>query len=155
MIKAHKNLNKGISSVFSEIQKTIASVGEGGFINMLIELREDKELIYQNEVTKIIIQIVSNEFEITSKELLYGKLRLNEKTQALGVITFILMNDFGYLLKDISFALNKRNTSLSRYKNEVENYDPLHPLDEKRLEKIENIQHQIKLYKKHYERQRQ
>ena len=153
--KAHKNLNKGIHYVFSEIQKTIETVGESGFVNMLIELREDKELIYQNEITKTVIQIVCNEFKISSKEVLYGKSRQNDKTHALGVITFILTNDFGYLLKDISFALNKNNTNLSRCKTEVDNYDPTHPLDEKRLEKMQNIQHKIKIYKKHYEQQRQ
>jgi len=155
MNKAHKNLNKSIHYVFSEIQKTIETVGESGFVNMLIELREDKELIYQNEITKSVIQIVCSEFEISSKELLYGKSRLNDKTHALGIITYILMNNFGYLLKDISFALNKNNTNLSRYKTEVDNYDPTHPLDVIRLDKMETIEHKIKIYKKHYEQSRQ
>ena len=31
-------------------------------------------------------------------------------------------------LKDVSFVLNKNNTNLSRYKKDVENYDPNHPI---------------------------
>jgi DNA repair ATPase RecN len=151
MSKAHTQINKGISLVFEEIQKTIDAVGERGFIKMLIELREDNELTYQNEIAKVIIKIVAKEFQLTIKELLYGSSRMNDKTHALGIITLLLINEFDFLLKEVSFVLNKNNTNLSRYKSEVENYDENHPLDLKRIEKLESIKHQLKLYKKHYE----
>ena len=151
MSKTHNKINKGISLVFEEIQKTINAVGERGFIKMLIELREDNELTYQNEIAKVVIKIVAKEFDLTVKELLYGSQRMNDKTHALGIITLILMNEFNFLLKEVSFVLNKNNTNLSRYKSEVENYDENHPLDMQRIEKLESIKHQLKLYKKHYE----
>lgn len=153
MNKAQNNMNKGLSLVFEEIQKTISAVGESGFIKMLIELREDKQLTYQNETAKVIIQIVAKEFDLTVKELLYGSTRMNDKTHALGMITLILMNDFDFKLKEVSFVLNKNNTNLSRYKSDVENYDSNHPLDIERLEKLESIKHQLQLYKKHYEQE--
>jgi|TARA_Y100000114_G_scaffold157153_1_gene187486 DNA repair ATPase RecN len=147
-------INKGISLVFEEIQKTIDAVGERGFIKMLVELREDNQLTYQNEIAKVIIKIVAKEFDLSVKELLYGSQRMNDKTHALGIITLLLMNEFNFLLKEVSFVLNKNNTNLSRYKSEVENYDENHPLDMKRIEKLESIKHQLKLYKKHYEQTR-
>ena len=147
-------INKGISLVFEEIQKTIDAVGERGFIKMLVELREDNQLTYQNEIAKVIIKIVAKEFDLSVKELLYGSQRMNDKTHALGIITLLLMNEFNFLLKEVSFVLNKNNTNLSRYKSEVENYDENHPLDIKRIEKLESIKHQLKLYKKHYEQTR-
>jgi DNA repair ATPase RecN len=153
MNKAQNNMNKGLSLVFEEIQKTISAVGESGFIKMLIELREDKQLTYQNETAKVIIQIVAKEFDLTVKELLYGSTRMNDKTHALGMITLILMNDFDFKLKEVSFVLNKNNTNLSRYKSDVENYDSNHPLDIERLDKLESIKHQLQLYKKHYEQE--
>ena len=147
-------INKGISLVFEEIQKTIDAVGERGFIKMLVELREDNQLTYQNAIAKVIIKIVAKEFDLSVKELLYGSQRMNDKTHALGIITLLLMNEFNFLLKEVSFVLNKNNTNLSRYKSEVENYDENHPLDMKRIEKLESIKHQLKLYKKHYEQTR-
>jgi chromosomal replication initiation ATPase DnaA len=93
MSKAHKNIHKGISIVFEEIYKTISAVGERGFIDMLIELREDNHLTYQNDTAKTIIKIVAREFEMSVKELLYGSKRMTDKTHALGIITFILIND--------------------------------------------------------------
>ena len=147
MSKAHKNINKGITIVFEEIYKTISAVGERGFIQMLIELREDNHLTYQNETAKTIIKIVAKEFELSVKELLYGSSRYNDKTHALGIITHILVNDYEFTLKDVSFVLNKNNTNLSRYKKDVENYDPNHPLDIERIEKFESVTHQLKLKK--------
>ena len=147
MSKAHKNINKGISIVFEEIHKTISAVGERGFIDMLIELREDNHLTYQNETAKSIIKIVAKEFEMSVKELLYGSKRMTDKTHALGIITHILINDFEFTLKDVSFVLNKNNTNLSRYKKDVDNYDPNHPIDLERIERLESITHQLKLKK--------
>jgi hypothetical protein len=147
MGKAHKNVNKGISIVFEEIYKTISAVGEKGFIDMLIELREDNHLTYQNETAKTIIKIVAIEFEMSVKELLYGSKRMTDKTHALGIITHILINDFEFTLKDVSFVLNKNNTNLSRYKKDVDNYDPNHPIDIERIERFQSITHQLKLKK--------
>jgi hypothetical protein len=147
MGKAHKNVNKGISIVFEEIYKTISAVGEKGFIDMLIELREDNHLTYQNETAKTIIKIVAIEFEMSVKELLYGSKRMTDKTHALGIITHILINDFDFTLKDVSFVLNKNNTNLSRYKKDVDNYDPNHPIDIERIERFQSITHQLKLKK--------
>jgi len=147
MNKAHKNINKGITIVFEEIYKTISAVGERGFIQMLIELREDNHLTYQNETAKTIIKIVAKEFELSVKELLYGSSRYNDKTHALGIIAHILVNDYDFTLKDVSFVLKKNNTNLSRYKKDVENYDPNHPLDIERIEKFESVTHQLKLKK--------
>jgi chromosomal replication initiation ATPase DnaA len=151
MGKTHKNINKGITIVFEEIYKTISAVGERGFIQMLIELREDNHLTYQNETAKTIIKIVAKEFELSVKELLYGSSRYNDKTHALGIITYILVYDYEFTLKDVSFVLNKNNTNLSRYKKDVENYDPNHPLDLERIEKFESVKHQLKLLKQYNE----
>ena len=151
MGKAQNSITKNISLVFDEIQKTISAVGESGFIKILKESREDSELTYQNDVAKIVIKIVAKEFNLSIKELLYGTSRLNDKTHALGVITLILISEFGFKLKEVSFVLNKNNTNLSRYKSEVENYDENHPLDQKRLQKLLSVKHQLKLYKENYE----
>ena len=147
MGKTHKNINKGITIVFEEIYKTISAVGERCFIQMLIELREDNHLTYQNETAKTIIKIVAKEFELSVKELLYGASRYNDKTHALGIVTHILINNYQFTLKDVSFVLNKNNTNLSRYKKDVENYDPNHPLDIERIQKFESVIHQLKLLK--------
>lgn len=155
MGKAHNKIDKSLTNFFDEIQKTIKAVGESGFIKMLKELREDNELTYQNQVSKVVIKIVAKEFEITVKELLYGSSRLQDKTHALGVITLILMDEFDFKLKEVSFVLNKNNANLSRYKKEVENYDENHPLDIKRLEKLDSVKHQLKLYKRNYEQRQQ
>ncbi len=152
MGKAHKNINKGISIVFEEIYKTISAVGESGFIKMLIELREDNHLTYQNETAKTIIKIVAKEFEMSVKELLYGTSRKKDKTHALGIITYILINNYSFQLKDVSFVLNKNNTNLSRYKKDVDNYDPLHPLDLERIEKLDSVKHQLLLIHQQSER---
>tara|TARA_R110000744_G_scaffold34584_4_gene80467 strand:+ start:113 stop:580 length:468 start_codon:yes stop_codon:yes gene_type:complete len=147
MSKAHKNVHKGISIVFEEIYKTISAVGERGFIDMLVELREDNHLTYQNETAKSIIKIVAKEFEMSIKELLYGSKRMTDKTHALGIITYILINEHEFTLKDVSFVLNKNNTNLSRYKKDVDNYDSNHPIDLERIEKFESVTHQLKLKK--------
>ena len=72
---------------------------------------------------------------------------MTDKTHALGIITHILTNDFEFTLKDVSFVLNKNNTNLSRYKKDVDNYDPNHPIDLERIERLESITHQLKLKK--------
>ena len=105
----------------------------------------------QNETSKTIIKIVSKEFDLTVKELLYGSSRFNDKTHALGIITFILVNNYEFTLKDVSFVLNKNNTNLSRYKKDVDNYDPNHPLDLERIEKFDSVKHQLKLLNKRNE----
>ena len=151
MGKTHNKINKGISIVFEEIYKTISAVGERGFMKMLIELREDSHLTYQNETAKTIIKIVAKEFDMSVKELLYGSSRLKDKTHALGIITYLLINEYNFTLKDASFVLNKNNTNLSRYKKDVDNYDPNHPLDLKRIEKFESVTHQLKLLKQYNE----
>ena len=151
MSKAHKNINKGITIVFEEIYKTISAVGERGFIQMLIELREDNHLTYQNETAKTIIKIVAKEFELSVKELLYGSSRYNDKTHALGIITHILINEFEFQLKDVSFVLNKNNTNLSRYKKDVDNYDHNNPVDLESIEKFDSVKHQLKLLNKRNE----
>ena len=112
MGKAQNSITKNISLVFDEIQKTISAVGESGFIKILKESREDSELTYQNDVAKIVIKLVAKEFNLSIKELLYGTSRLNDKTHALGVITLILISEFGFKLKEVSFVLNKNNTNL-------------------------------------------
>jgi len=150
MGKTQNKITKNISLVLEEIQKTITAVGESGFLKILKESREDSELTYQNDVSKIVIKIVAKEFNLSVKELLYGTSRLNDKTHALGVITLILISEFGFKLKEVSFVLNKNNTNLSRYKSEVENYDEHHPLDQKRIQKLHSVKHQLKLYKENY-----
>lgn len=145
MSSTQNRLNKNISKVFEEIQNTISAVGETGFLKMLVEIREDKNLVYQNETAKTVIQIVSKEFNIPVRELLYGNTRVNDKTQALGIITLILVQHYDFTLKEVSTFLNKNNTNLSRYKKEADNYDPNHPLDIKRIEKLESIKHKLKL----------
>lgn len=151
MGKTQKNINKGVTIVFEEIFKTISAVGERGFIKMLVELREDKHLTYQNETAKTIIKIVAKEFEMSVKELLYGTSRVKDKTHALGIITHILVNEYEFTLKDVAFVLNKNNTNLSRYKKDVDNYDPHHRLDLERIEKFDSIKHQLLLLNKQNE----
>ena len=90
---------------------------------------------------------MAKEFELSVKELLYGASRYNDKTHALGIVTHILINNYQFTLKDVSFVLNKNNTNLSRYKKDVENYDPNHPLDIERIQKFESVIHQLKLLK--------
>lgn len=138
-------LKRNISNVFEEIQKTISAIGEKGFMKMLVDVREDSTLSYQNTITKNVISVVAKEFEISVKELLYGSLRANDKTHALGIITYILIKDYNFNLKDCSFVLNKNYTNLSRYKKTVERYDSKHPLDLQRIEKLNSINHQLKL----------
>lgn len=144
MSKSQKNIN-GILVFFDEIQKTISVIGESKFIAVLSELREDSSLTFQNDIVKNILKIVSKEFNIPVKELLYGKARLNDKTHALGIIAYILINDYNFSLKEVSFLLCKNNTNLSRYKKEIDNYDPNHFLDVERIKKFESIKHQLKL----------
>lgn len=147
MGKAYNNTKRSISSVFDEIQKTISVIGEKGFMKMLVDVREDSHLTYQNEVAKNIIKTTAKEFDISVKEMLYGSLRANDKTHALGVITLILVTQHDFTLKECSMVLNKNLTNLSRYKKTVERYDPNHPLDVERIEKLESIKHQLKLLK--------
>lgn len=153
MIKRQKNIEKGITMVFREILQTISAVGERDFMKMLIELREDSVLAHQNETISTIIKIVSKEFEIPIKELLYSPSRIENKTHALGIITHILVNQFEFTLKDVALILNKNNTNLSRYKKDVDNYDCNHPLDSQRIKKFDIIKHKILLLKKENEQQ--
>jgi hypothetical protein len=149
MSKAFDNSIRNISNVFDEIQKTISVVGEKGFMKMLVDVREDSQLTYQNEIAKNIIQITAKEFDISVKEMLYGSLRANDKTHALGIITFILVTQHDFTLKNCSLVLNKNLTNLSRYKKNVERYDPNHPLDIERIEKLNSIKHKLKLLQDH------
>lgn len=144
-------MKNSISLVFEEIFKTILDVGENGFITMLKEMREDNHLTYQNGVARDIIKIVCSEFKIPPRELLYGSARLNDKTHALGIIAYLLVNEHNFKLKDVSLVLNKNNTNLSRYKTEIDNYDPNHPLDLERIEKFDSIKHQLKLLNTQHE----
>lgn len=145
MGNTQNNIKKGIVHVFDEIQKTISVVGEKGFMQMLTDIREDSGLSYQNDIVKHVIKVVCKEFEIPTKELLYGTSRLADKTHALGVITLILVTKHDFKLKDCANFLNKNYTNLSRYKKTVEHYDPNHPLDLQRIEKLEAIKHHLKL----------
>lgn len=149
MSKAFDSSIRSITNVFDEIQKTISVVGEKGFMKMLVDVREDSQLTYQNEVAKNVIQITAKAFDISVKEMLYGSLRANDKTHALGIITFILVTQQNFTLKDCSLVLNKNFTNLSRYKKNVERYDPNHPLDIERIEKLNSIKHQLKLLQNH------
>lgn len=137
-----------VSLFFDEIKKTISAIGEKNFLETLQELQQDKVLSYQNKLVKNVISIVCNEFELSPKELIYGNSRLKDKTHALGIIAYILTTQHNFTLKEVSFVLNKNNTNLSRYKKEVKNYDPNHFLDSERLNKFENIKHQLKLIEK-------
>ena len=60
MGKTQNKITKNLSLVLEEIQKTITAVGESGFLKILKESREDSELTYQNDVSKIVIKIVIN-----------------------------------------------------------------------------------------------
>lgn len=154
MSKTQHNIQRGISIVFEEINKTISAVGEKNFLDILKQSREDKHLTYQNKLVKRIIKVVSKEFDIPPKELLYGNSRLNDKTHAIGIIAYILTKHHNFTLKETSLILNKNNTNLSRYKKEVENYDPNHLIDMERIEKFESIKHQLKLIEQYEQEER-
>jgi len=143
----NNNLNNSFHKVVAEIQETIEAIGQEKFISKLKEIREDSCLKYYNKISKLVIITTSDVFEIEIDELIYGNLRLPDKTHALGIIAFILMNEYGFKLKEISIMLNKNNTNLSRWKNEILRYDKLHTLDAERINKFKIIKHKLQINK--------
>lgn len=134
---------KDFSVVINEISKTIDIVGEEAFIKKIQQMREQKSLQFHSQDCRNVISTTSDIFNISEQELIYGKKRPSEKTHALGVIAYILTEHKNYKLKEVSLILNKHITNLSRWKNEVINYDENHPLDKERIEKLSEIEHKL------------
>ena len=134
----NQEATNNITSVLTELNKTINVIGTERLIEILVYSRKNNILITTDQILQAenIINIVCEEFEMTLDEF-YSAKRKNNRRSAIGVCAMFLQNK---VKLDNS---NKPQNLTSIYKNEIVSLNALHPVDRKILEKITNINNKL------------
>jgi len=140
----NQEATNNITSVLTELNKTINVIGTERLIEILVYSRKNNILITTDQILEAenIINIVCDEFEMTLDEF-YSAKRKNNRRSAIGVCAMFLQNKVKLDNSNISFILKKPQNLTSIYKNEVVSLNALHPVDRKILEKITNINNKL------------
>jgi hypothetical protein len=142
------NQNKNVSVVFKELDKTIQIIGTDKLIEILKYSRKNPPTLNQEQIEQALklVQIVCNEFNIKLEDIFDMK-RKNNRRISIGVCATIIQQELSLDNSNISYILKKPDTLVSLYKQEILRLNPKHPSDRQILEKIDNINANIKLLK--------
>jgi hypothetical protein len=142
------NQNKNVSVVFKELDKTIQIIGTDKLIEILKYSRKNPPTLNQEQIEQALklVQIVCNEFNIKLEDIFDMK-RKNNRRASIGVCATIIQQELSLDNSNISYILKKPDTLVSLYKQEILRLNPRHPSDKQILEKIDNINANIKLLK--------
>lgn len=142
------NQNNNVSIVFKELDKTIQIIGTDKLIEILKYSRKNPPTLNQEQIEQALrlVQIVCNEFNIKLADIFDMK-RKNNRRISIGVCASVIQQELKLDNSNISYILKKPDTLISLYKQEILRLNPRHPSDKQILEKIENINYNIKLLK--------
>ena len=142
------NQNNNVSVVFKELDKTIQIIGTDKLIEILKYSRKNPPTLNQEQIEQALklVQIVCNEFNIKLEDIFDMK-RKNNRRISIGVCASIIQQELSLDNSNISYILKKPDTLVSLYKQEILRLNPRHPSDKQILEKIDNINANIKLLK--------
>lgn len=134
-----------ISSVLSELNKTIIVIGTEKLLELLKISRENDSNLGEEVKLKsqMIIKIVCDEFNIEIDDF-YSRTRKNNRRYAIGITAMILKDYLNLDVADISFLIKKPNNLVSIYCSEVHELNPKHKSDIYIIEKINNINIKLK-----------
>ena len=143
-----ENQNSHVSIVFKELDKTIQIIGTDKLIEILKYSRKNPPTLNQEQIEQALrlVQIVCNEFNIKLEDIFDMK-RKNNRRISIGVCASIIQQELKLDNSNISYILKKPDTLVSLYKQEILRLNPRHPSDRQILEKIDNINANIKLLK--------
>lgn len=134
-----------ISSVLSELNKTIQIIGLEKLLELLKISRENDSNLGEEIKLKsqMIIQLVCDEFNINMNDF-YSRTRKNNRRYAIGITAMILKEHLKLDVADISFLIKKPNNLVSIYCSEVYDLNPNHKSDINIIQKIDNINIKLK-----------
>jgi len=134
-----------ISSVLSELNKTIQIIGTDKLLELLKISRENDSNLGEEVKLKsqMIIQLVCDEFNIETNDF-YSRTRKNNRRYAIGITAMILKEHLKLDVADISFLIKKPNNLVSIYCSEVYELNPKHKSDINIIQKINNINIKLK-----------
>jgi chromosomal replication initiation ATPase DnaA len=134
-----------ISSVLSELNKTIQIIGTEKLLELLKISRENDSNLGEEIKLKsqMIIQLVCDEFNINMDDF-YSRTRKNNRRYAIGITAMILKEHLKLDVADISFLIKKPNNLVSIYCSEVYDLNPNHKSDINIIQKIDNINIKLK-----------
>jgi chromosomal replication initiation ATPase DnaA len=134
-----------ISSVLSELNKTIQIIGTEKLLELLKISRENDSNLGEEVKLKsqMIIQLVCDEFNIETNDF-YSRTRKNNRRYAIGITAMILKEHLKLDVADISFLIKKPNNLVSIYCSEVYELNPKHKSDINIIQKIDNINIKLK-----------
>lgn len=134
-----------ISSVLSELNKTIQIIGTEKLLQLLKISRENDSNLGEEVKLKsqMIIQLVCDEFNIETNDF-YSRTRKNNRRYAIGITAMILKEHLKLDVADISFLIKKPNNLVSIYCSEVYDLNPQHKSDINIIQKINNINIKLK-----------
>jgi chromosomal replication initiation ATPase DnaA len=134
-----------ISSVLSELNKTIQIIGTEKLLELLKISRENDSNLGDEIKLKsqMVIQLVCDEFNINMDDF-YSRTRKNNRRYAIGVTAMILKEHLKLDVADISFLIKKPNNLVSIYCSEVYDLNPKHKSDINIIQKIDNINIKLK-----------
>jgi hypothetical protein len=137
-----------VSIVFKELDKTIQIIGTDKLIEILKYSRKNPPTLNQEQIEQALrlVQIVCNEFNIKLEDIFDMK-RKNNRRISIGVCASVIQQELNLDNSNISYILKKPDTLVSLYKQEILRLNPRHPSDKQILEKIDNINANIKLLK--------
>jgi hypothetical protein len=143
-----ENQNNNVSIVFKELDKTIQIIGTDKLIEILKYSRKNPPTLNQEQIEQALrlVQIVCNEFNIKLEDIFDMK-RKNNRRISIGVCASIIQQELNLDNSNISYILKKPDTLISLYKQEILRLNPRHPSEKQILEKIDNINANIKLLK--------
>jgi len=143
-----ENQNNNVSIVFKELDKTIQIIGTDKLIEILKYSRKNPPTLNQEQIEQALrlVQIVCNEFNIKLEDIFDMK-RKNNRRISIGVCASVIQQELNLDNSNISYILKKPDTLVSLYKQEILRLNPRHPSDKQILEKIDNINANIKLLK--------
>jgi len=142
------NQNKNVSVVFKELDKTIQIIGTDKLIEILKYSRKNPPTLNQEQIEQALklVQIVCSHFNIKLEDIFDMK-RKNNRRISIGVCASVIQQELNLDNSNISYILKKPDTLVSLYKQEILRLNPRHPSDKQILEKIDNINANIKLLK--------
>jgi len=134
-----------ISSVLSELNKTIQIIGTDKLLELLKISRENDSNLGEEVKLKsqMIIKLVCDEFNIEINDF-YSRTRKNNRRYAIGITAMILKEHLKLDVADISFLIKKPNNLVSIYCSEVYDLNPKHKSDINIIQKIDNINIKLK-----------
>lgn len=143
-----ENQNNTVSIVFKELDKTIQIIGTEKLIEILKYSRKNPPTLNQEQIEQALklVQIVCKEFNISLEDIFDMK-RKNNRRISIGVCASVIQQELKLDNSNISYILKKPDTLVSLYKQEILRLNPRHPSDRQILEKIDNINANIKLLK--------